>query len=133
MSMQDTIADMLTVIRNGQARTKQSVKVACSKEKQNILNVLKAEGFIQDFDVVDLGNNKKELSIQLKYFNNAPVIREIKRVSKPSLRVYVGKDELPDVFGGLGIAVISTSKEGVITNKEARRLGIGGEVLCTVA
>lgn len=133
MSMQDTIADMLTIIRNGQARAKPSVKVMASTEKQNILNVLKQEGFIEDFSVVELGNNKKDLSISLKYFNNAPVIKEIKRVSKPSLRVYVGKDELPKVFGGLGIAVISTSTKGVITDQEARRLGIGGEVLCTVA
>ncbi len=131
MSLQDPIADMLTQIRNGQMAHKAQVVVPASRKKMDILSVLKQEGYILSFERI--GTVKAQLVIHLKYFNKGqPVIEMIKRVSRPALRVYVGKDKLPKVMGGLGIAVLHTSK-GVMTDKEAARLGQGGEVVCLVA
>ncbi len=129
MSLQDPVSDMLTRIRNAQKATKVTVKMPSSMQKVNIANVLKGEGYIADFSVS--GDAKKELSIELKYFQGKPVIDEIKRVSRPGLRIFKSKDELPSVNGGLGIAIISTSK-GMMTEKQARSSGNGGEVICTV-
>ena len=129
MSLQDPVSDMLTRIRNAQKATKVSVKMPTSTQKENIAKVLKDEGYINDYSVSD--GTKKDLTIDLKYFQGKPVIEEIKRVSRPGLRIFKSKDELPSVNGGLGIAIISTSK-GVMTEKQARATGNGGEVICTV-
>lgn len=130
MSMQDTIADMLTRVRNAQMIEHDSVKMPSSKIKKNIAQVLMEEGFIESFE--ESGTTKKSLSIKLKYYDGKPVIELIKRVSKPSLRIYQKKDEIPKVNGGLGLAIVSTSK-GIMSDKKARQLGCGGEVLCIVA
>lgn len=130
MSMQDPIADMLTRIRNAQAMGNEKVLVPHSNIKKEILGVLKAEGFIEDFEVLASGN-KKDMQVTLKYFQGRRVIEKISRVSKPALRIYQGYDELPLIRGGLGIAIISTPK-GVMTDKAARAQHLGGEVLCTV-
>lgn len=130
MSMQDPISDMLTRIRNGQAANKTAVKMPSSKLKVAIATLLKAEGYITDF-VVD-NEVKPELEITLKYFQAKPVIEQITRVSRPSLRIYKRKDELPSVMGGLGIAVVSTSK-GLMSDRAARKAGLGGEIICYVA
>jgi len=127
--MQDTLADMLTRIRNGHMAEKQAVSMPSSKAKVNVAKVLKEEGYITDFAVE--GGVKPVLSIELKYFEGKPVIEEIKRVSRPGLRIYKNASELPKVAGGLGIAIISTSK-GVMADRAARAAGIGGEVICTV-
>ena len=129
MSMQDTLADMFTRIRNAQMAEKASVTMPSSKMKLSVLEVLKAEGFIENFAVDS--NAKPEVTVELKYFEGKPVIEEIKRTSRPGLRQYKGKDELPTVRGGLGVAIVSTSK-GVMTDRAARQAGIGGEVICTV-
>jgi small subunit ribosomal protein S8 len=129
MSMQDPLADMLTRIRNAQMVGKTSVSMPSSKLKKNVAQVLKSEGYITDFGVND--EVKAELTIELKYFEGKPVIAEIDRVSRPGLRSYAGKGELPSVRGGLGVAIVTTSK-GVMTDRAARAAGIGGEVLCTV-
>lgn len=131
MSLQDPISDFLTRIRNGQAANKKSVTGPSSKIKVAIAKVLKDEGYIADYSVKADGN-KSDITVMLKYFHGKPVIAELQRASKPSLRVYKGKDDLPQVLGGLGIAIISTSK-GVITDRQAREAGTGGEVLCFVA
>jgi len=131
MSMSDPIADMLTRIRNAQAAEKASVSLPSSKMKQSVCQVLKDEGYIADFSVED-NDGKPTLVIQLKYFGGKPVIERIQRVSRPGLRIYRGKDDLPRVIGGLGVAIVSTSK-GVMTDRQAREMGIGGEVICTVA
>ncbi len=131
MSMTDPIADMLTRIRNGQAAKLQTVSMPASKLKSAIASVLKEEGYIADFSTQGEGA-KKTLSIALKYFDGKPVIELLQRVSKPSLRIYRSTDELPQVLGGLGVAIVSTSR-GVITDRAARSLGQGGEVLCVVA
>ncbi|MBB1073012.1 30S ribosomal protein S8 [Rhodoferax sp. 4810] len=132
MSMSDPIADMLTCIRNGQSRGKIIITMPVSKQKIAIASLLKEEGYIGDFslDVGDAG--KPRLEIKLKYFRGKPVIEYLKRVSRPGLRVYRGKDELPKVWGGLGVAVISTSK-GLMTDRAARKAGHGGEVLALIA
>ena len=130
MSMQDPIADMLTCIRNAQMMGIQTVSVPYSQVKNSILNVLKDEGFIEDAGVIE-ANNKKDLSVMLKYYQGRPVIEKINRISKPSLRVYKRCDDLPLVRGGLGITIVSTSK-GVMSDKAARAQQVGGEVLCTV-
>ena len=130
MSMQDPIADMLARIRNGQMAEKVSVTMPSSKTKVAIANVLKQEGYVGGVDVQD-NDGKAELNIALKYFGGKPVIEEIHRESRPGLRAYAGKDSLPTVRGGLGIAIVSTNK-GVMTDKQAREAGVGGEVLCTV-
>ncbi|ARS52079.1 MULTISPECIES: 30S ribosomal protein S8 [Kushneria] len=129
MSMQDTLADMLTRIRNAQMATKETVTMPSSKIKVEVARVLKEEGYIADFSVE--GDVKVDLTITLKYFEGKPVIEHIQRVSKPSLRSYKGKDELPRVADGLGVAIVSTSR-GVMTDRAARQAGVGGEVICTV-
>ncbi len=129
MSMQDPIADMLTRIRNAQRAGLPSVTMPSSKTKLAIAKVLGQEGFVGEFSVSD--DAKPQLTIDLKYFEGAPVIEELKRISRPGLRIYRQRDELPNVRGGLGVAVISTCN-GVMTDKAARQAGIGGEVLCTV-
>ena len=131
MSMSDPIADMLTRIRNGQMAGHSQVVMPSSKLKASIAQLLNDEGYISSFSIND-NNGKSELAVDLKYFDGKPVIEMIKRVSRPGLRVYKNKDELPKVIGGLGIAVISTSK-GVMTDRQARTAGIGGEVICFVA
>jgi len=130
MSMTDPIADMLTRIRNGQAAGKKIVKLPSSKLKVSIAKVLKAEGYITDFSTENIGN-QTEMTIELKYYRGVPVIESIKRVSRPGLRIYKSKNDLPKVLGGLGIAIVSTSN-GVMTDRAARAIGHGGEVLCTV-
>ena len=130
MSMQDPIADMLSRIRNAQARAKATVKMPSSTRKVAIARVLKDEGYIGGFKVA-AEDGKPVLEIALKYFEGKPVIAEIDRVSRSGLRRYAGKDELPKVRGGLGIAIVSTSK-GVMTDRAARAAGIGGDVRCTV-
>jgi small subunit ribosomal protein S8 len=127
--MQDTLADMFTRIRNGHMAEKAHVAMPSSKQKVAVANLLKDEGYITDFCVE--GDVKPVLSIELKYFEGKPVIEEIKRVSRPSLRIYKSATELPKVADGLGIAIVSTSK-GVMTDRAARKAGIGGEVICTV-
>lgn len=131
MSMTDPIADMLTRIRNAQKARKVSVSMPSSTSKQAVARVLKDEGYIADFSVADEGS-KSSLTVELKYFEGAPVIERVRRVSKPGLRVYRGKDELPKVLGGLGIAIVSTSA-GVMSDRQAREQGIGGEVICIVS
>ena len=130
MSMQDPIADMLTRIRNAQMAAKPTVEMPGSKLKVAIAGVLKEEGYIAEFAAAD-EDGKPRLSIELKYYEGKPVIAEIDRISRPSLRQYVNKDELPSVRNGLGVAIVSTSK-GVMTDRAARAAGVGGEVLCTV-
>ncbi len=130
MSMSDPIADMLTRIRNGQSAAKVEVTMPASNMKQSIAQVLKDEGYINDYSVSE--DAKPELSVSLKYFDGKPVIETIKRASKPGLRVYKNKDELPKVLNGLGIIIISTST-GMMTDRAARAAGIGGELICTVA
>ena len=127
MSMQDPIADMLTRIRNGQAANKVAINMPSSKLKVAIANVLAAEGYIESVKVLE--GAKPELEITLKYFQGKPVVESIQRVSRPGLRIYKRKDELPKVMGGLGVAVISTSK-GVMTDRAARQAGLGGEIIC---
>ena len=129
MSMQDTLADMLTRVRNGQMAAKPSVSLPSSKLKVSVAKVLKEEGYIEDWSVSE--GVKPELTITLKYFEGRPVIEEIKRSSRPGLRNYASSKDLPSVRGGLGVAIISTS-QGVMTDRAARSAGIGGEVLCTV-
>ena len=131
MSMQDPVADMLTRIRNGQAAGKASVRIPASKLKKAIAIVLKDEGYIQDFAVAENGG-KPEMTVELKYFQGEPVIDSIQRVSRPGLRIYRGKDDLPKVRGGLGIAIISTS-QGLMSDRAARKAGQGGEVVAFVA
>ncbi|MFT7559933.1 MAG: small subunit ribosomal protein S8 [Flavobacteriales bacterium] len=129
MSMQDSVADMLTRIRNAQAVGKADVSMPASKLKKELARVLQEEGYITSF--AENGEVKKELTIDLKYYDGKPVIAEIDRKSRPGLRSYAGKKDLPSVRSGLGIAIISTSR-GVMTDRAAREAGIGGEVLCTV-
>jgi small subunit ribosomal protein S8 len=131
MSMTDPIADMLTRIRNAQAVSKVVVGVPSSKLKVSIAQVLKDEGYIEDFAVREK-DGKHELEINLKYYAGRPVIEKIERVSRPGLRIYRGRNDLPKVMNGLGVAIVSTSK-GVMTDRKARATGIGGEVLCVVA
>ena len=131
MSMSDPIADMLTRIRNAQQVNKASVSMPSSKQKVSIALVLKDEGYISDYSI-DEGQVGKQLTISLKYFQGKSVIESIKRVSRPGLRIFKSKDELPTVLGGLGVAIISTSK-GVVSDRQARANGHGGEVICTVA
>ncbi len=130
MSMQDPIADMLTRIRNALAVEKTTVAMPSSRMKASIANVMKEEGYISDYSVAET-DGKSELKIELKYFQGAPVIEMMKRVSRPGLRTYKGKDELPSVNGGLGIAIISTPK-GLMTDRAAKSAGVGGEVICYV-
>lgn len=131
MSMSDPIADMLTRIRNGQSAEKQNVAMPSSTVKVSIAKVLKDEGYIEDYAVRDEAG-KPILDVRLKYYAGRPVIEKIERVSRPGLRVYRGRDELPKVMNGLGVAIVSTSR-GVMTDRTARTTGVGGEVLCVVA
>ena len=131
MSMSDPIADMLTRIRNAQQSERQLVAMPASKVRSAIAQVLKDEGYIEDFAVREL-EGKATLEIGLKYYAGKPVIEKIERVSRPGLRIYKPKDDLPKVMNGLGVAIVSTSR-GVMTDRKARGLGVGGEVLCIVA
>ncbi|MHB8346600.1 MAG: 30S ribosomal protein S8 [Acidiferrobacterales bacterium] len=131
MSMTDPIADMLTHIRNGQAAEKIGVRMPSSTIKQAIAQVLQDEGYIEDFRVVD-AEGKAVLEVRLKYHAGSPVIERIQRVSTPGCRRYRGKDSLPLVSGGLGVAIVSTSR-GIMTDRAARKAGLGGEVLCIVS
>ena len=131
MSMTDPIADLLTRIRNGQTARKPEVSMASSKLKTAIARVLKEEGYVADFRL-DSEGQKTTLTIGLKYYDGRPVIDRIERVSRPGLRIYRGKDQLPKVLGGMGTVIVSTPK-GVMTDKQARAIGQGGEVLCIVA
>jgi small subunit ribosomal protein S8 len=135
MSMSDPIADMLIRIRNAQLVGHTEVAMPASKLKASIAQVLKDEGYIEDFAIRDKGGDegvKKELRIGLKYYAGRPVIERLERVSKPGLRVYRGRDDIPRVMNGLGVAILSTSR-GVMTDRKARADGVGGEVLCIVA
>ncbi len=129
--MTDPIADMLTRIRNGQKARKVSVDMPASKAKEAIANVLQDEGYITGFATTGDGS-EKTLTVELKYFEGRPVIENIERASRPGLRVYRGKDDLPRVLGGLGVAIVSTSA-GVMSDAQAREKGIGGEVICVVS
>lgn len=130
MSMSDPIADMLTRIRNGQTANKASVTFPASKQKQAILAVLEQEGYIAGFEAGE-SEGKPVTTVKLKYFQGKPVISKVKRVSRPGLRIFRGKDDLPKVMGGYGIAIVSTS-QGVMSDRAARAAGQGGEVLCVV-
>lgn len=130
MSMQDPISDMLTRLRNGQARAKREVAMPASTKKAAIAEVLKSEGYITDYRV-DGEGAERTLTIELKYYEGQPVIERIERVSRPGLRIYRNKDELPAVIGGLGVAIVSTSR-GLMSDREARAQGVGGEVICSV-
>ncbi|SBT82099.1 30S ribosomal protein S8 [secondary endosymbiont of Trabutina mannipara] len=130
MSMQDPIADMLTRIRNGQIAKKTAVYIPNSKVKLAIANLLKEEGFIDNYKV--LGSTKLKLEIILKYFKGKPVLENIQRISRPGRRIYNKKNKLPKVMAGMGVAVISSSL-GIITDRAARKAGIGGEVICYIA
>lgn len=129
MSLQDPISDMLTRVRNAQKASKVKVVMPSSKQKVNLASVLKDAGYIIDFTVSE--DLKKELTIELKYYQGKPVIESIKRISRPGLRIFRPKDELPSINAGLGISIISTSK-GLMTDKQARAAGHGGEIICTV-
>lgn len=129
--MTDPIADMFTRIRNAQGAGKVSVPIPASKLKISIAKVLKEEGYISDFDTKSVGG-KSMLEIALKYFEGRPVIAQLQRVSRPGLRVYRAADDLPSTLGGLGIAIVSTSR-GIMTDRAAREAGVGGEVLCSVS
>lgn len=131
MSMSDPIADMLTRIRNAQSVEKAVVTMPSSKLKIAIAQVLKDEGYIDDF-AVRADGSKSELNISLKYYAGRPVIERIERVSRPGLRIYKGRNEIPQVMNGLGVAIVTTPK-GVMTDRKARQTGVGGEVLCYVA
>lgn len=131
MTMTDPISDMLTRIRNGQKARKTIVSMPASKVKIAVANVLKDEGYITDFETSGEGAGRT-LDVELKYFEGKPVIEKVERVSKPGLRIYRAKDELPKVLGGLGVAIISTSL-GVMSDRQAREKGVGGEVLCVVS
>lgn len=131
MSMSDPVADMLTRIRNGQSAGKQSVVMPASKLKTAIANLLKDEGYVADVASAEI-DGKPAMEVTLKYFQGAPVIEMVKRVSRPGLRIYKSRDELPKVRGGLGVAIVSTSK-GIMTDRAARKEGVGGEVIAFVA
>ena len=132
MSMTDPIADFLTRIRNGQAAGRTHVSLPSSKVKLALAKVLKDEGYILDSRVTEIGPGKSELEISLKYYEGKPVIERLERVSRSGLRQYKGKDDLPRILAGLGVAIISTS-QGLMTDRQARAAGVGGEVLCLVA
>ena len=132
MLMNDPIGDMLTRIRNSQARGKGVVMTPASKLRVRVLDVLKDEGYIRGYEQVTGESGHPEIRIELKYHEGAPVIREIKRVSKPGRRVYKAVDELPSVLNGLGITIVSTSK-GVMSDRDARKANVGGELLCVIS
>jgi len=132
VSMQDPISDLLTRVRNGQAAGKVHVAMPWSKQRAAIADVLKKEGYIRDYMKEEIEGAHPQLSIVLKYYEGKPVISEIKRVSRPGLRIYKGKNDLPRIMGGLGIAIVSTSK-GLMTDRAARAEGHGGEIICVVS
>ena len=127
----DPIGDMITRIRNAQMRAKSKVSMPGSKQRERVCEVLKAEGYVRGYAVVAHANGRSELEIELKYFDGAPVIREIERVSKPGRRVYASVKNLPRINNGLGVAIVSTPK-GVMADHAARDANVGGEILCTV-
>ena len=131
MSLSDPLGDMLTRIRNAYGRKKSSVSTPASRLRARVLEVLKSEGYIRDYSQVDYDNGKSEIEIELKYYEGAPVIREISRISKPGRRVYVSVKSIPQVANGLGISILSTPK-GVMTDHEARENNVGGEILCQI-
>jgi small subunit ribosomal protein S8 len=131
MSMNDPLGDMLTRIRNAAMRSKPTVRSPSSKMRLRVLEVLKDEGFIRGYEVIDNGDGKPQVEIGLKYHEGAPVIRELKRVSKPGRRYYSGVSTMPQVRNGLGVSIVSTSR-GVMSDAKARAENVGGEVLCTV-
>ena len=131
MALSDPLGDMLTRIRNGQRANKGAVRTPASRLRRNVLDVLRREGYIRGYETVEESAGKPEISIELKYHNGEPVIRELTRVSTPGRRVYAGVKELPSVYNGLGIAIVSTPR-GVVSDAEARELRVGGEILCTV-
>ncbi|MDF1586395.1 30S ribosomal protein S8 [Geminicoccaceae bacterium 1502E] len=131
MALNDPLGDMLTRIRNGQRAMKGAVSSPASKLRQNVLAVLEREGYIRGYEASAEMGGRRELSIELKYHNGEPVIRELRRVSKPGRRVYAGVKDLPRVYNGLGIAILSTPR-GVMSDAEAREARVGGEILCTV-
>lgn len=131
MSLSDPLGDMLTRIRNAYGRKKSSVSTPSSRLRMRVLDVLKSEGYIRDYAQVDHEDGKAEIEIELKYYDGAPVIREISRVSKPGRRVYVSVKSIPQVANGLGISILSTPK-GVMADHDAREHNVGGEVLCQV-
>ena len=127
----DPIGDMFTRIRNGQMRSLPSIDVPASNFRQNILDILKNEGYIKNYYIEKLDNNKKNLKVDLKYYEGTPVIKEIKRISKPGRRIYSRADSIPKIMNGLGLAILSTPK-GVMSDTEARKNNIGGEIICRV-
>ena len=127
----DPIGDMFTRIRNGQMRSLTTINVPASNFRQNILDILKNEGFIKNYYIEKLENNKKNLKVDLKYYEGSPVIKEIRRISKPGRRVYSRATSIPKVMNGLGLAIISTPK-GVMTDIDARKKNIGGEIICRI-
>ena len=131
MNLNDPIGDMITRIRNAQSRTKSKVSTPGSKLRKSVLDVLKSEGYIRGYASVEHSDGRSELEIELKYFDGAPVIRAIERVSKPGRRVYASVRNLPRINNGLGVAIVSTPK-GVMADHEARDANVGGEILCTV-
>ncbi len=131
MAMSDPLGDMLTRIRNAQMRRKTRVTTPASKLRQRVLDVLQSEGYIRGYSMIEYGDGKSEIDIELKYYEGEPVIREIERVSKPGRRVYSSVRDLPRVNNGLGVSIISTPK-GVMSDAEAREQNVGGEVLCRI-
>ena len=131
MTLMDPIGDMFTRIRNGQMRSLSSINVPASNFRQNILDILKNEGFINNYYIEKLDNNKKNLKVELKYFEGSPVIKEIRRISKPGRRVYSRATSIPKVMNGLGLAILSTPR-GVMSDNDARKTNIGGEIICRV-
>ena len=131
MTLMDPIGDMFTRIRNGQMRSLNSIEIPSSNFRQNILKILKDEGFIKDYYIEKSKNNKVNLKINLKYYEGDPVIKEIKRISKPGRRVYSRATSIPKVMNGLGLAILSTPK-GVMSDAEARKNNVGGEIICRV-
>ena len=131
MNLNDPIGDMITRIRNAQSRTKPKVSTPGSKLRKSVLEVLKSEGYIRDYSTLERSDGRSEFEIELKYFDGAPVIREIERVSKTGRRVYVSVRNLPRINNGLGVAIVSTPK-GVMADHAARDANVGGEILCTV-
>ena len=131
MTLTDPIGDMFTRIRNGQLRSLNSIDIPSSNFRQNILKILKTEGYIKDYFIEKTENNKVTLKINLKYYEGFPVIKEIKRISKPGRRIYSRANSIPKVMNGLGLAILSTPK-GVMSDSEARKNNLGGEVICRV-
>ena len=131
MTLVDPIGDMLTRIRNAQLRTLHNVKIPSSKFREKILIILKDEGYIADYKILNEENNKNSLMVDLKYHNGVPIIKEIKRVSKPGRRIYAKAESIPKIKNGLGLAIVSTSM-GIMSDNEARSKNVGGEIICRV-